>query len=107
PYRLPLLLAVVPSAAYLMKNEQPQVRAFAWMWLLASVAVLPSFIAYFKVNGQWNNLTVVDFWMALVIVPVLWHLCAKPNVGWLAGALLALTWYPPFQRRCHRPRFSM
>ena len=43
----------------------------AWL-AIGATEVLPTLLSYFKVNGYWNNLTIIDLWLALPVVAMIW-----------------------------------
>jgi hypothetical protein len=57
-------------------------RERASFWLLAALGAsqaLPALLAYAKVMGAWNNLTVIDLWMLLFAAPELVRALGAPT----------------------------
>ena len=48
-------------------------RAYLAAWLAVATETLPTLAAYFKYPGVWNNLVVLDYWLALVAIPFAWR----------------------------------
>jgi hypothetical protein len=74
PYRLFLAATFAPSAFYVAMRGQKSraLRQLFVAWLAIGVTeILPSVISYFKIWGFWNNLTIIDLWMALPVLGVI------------------------------------
>jgi hypothetical protein len=77
---------LVAAAAVVWMRGGDRAERAAWLALGAEVA--PSLLAYFKTTGTWNNLGIVDYWLALLVIPSLWRLVdVRAAAG---GALLLL-----------------
>ena len=77
PHRVLLfMLAPVAVSSLLLRHERAP-RDFATLWLCSGAGILPSFAAFMKVFGSWNNLVVFDVWSALLVVPWLWLTAAR------------------------------
>jgi hypothetical protein len=76
PYRMLLFFAFAPSLVYvaLRSRRSEGLRKLLAVWGAIGVTeVLPALLSYFKAWGYWNNLIIVDVWMAIPILGVLWH----------------------------------
>jgi len=74
PYRLFLAATFAPSAFYVAMRSQKNdgLRKLFVAWLAIGITeILPSLISYFKIWGFWNNLTIIDLWMALPVLGVM------------------------------------
>lgn len=78
-------------------------RPYLVLWLALGVTeVLPSLSAYFKVLGEWNNLTIIDVWLALCLAPAFPLILKKTANGkdrsrrkaHVFGAVLILSLFP-------------
>jgi len=110
PHRV---LLYAGAAWALIKVWWPNIslRPYLILWAALGVTeVLPSFSAYIKTFGLWNNLIIIDLWLSILLAPVLAKILflkapsATPSQtpaafihrhGWLIyGALLTLSLMP-------------
>jgi hypothetical protein len=80
-------LLVVCAALALTRRDAPAERA---AWLALGTATLPAFVSLLKANATWNNLGVVDYWLALLVVPATWRMLGARGGAVAAGALFLL-----------------
>lgn len=77
PHHAVLLVAGLMGAFRLLASPSPRGVAFLLCWVATGIEVLPSLLAYVKAMGSWNNLGVVDVWLAILALPVLWELLRR------------------------------
>jgi hypothetical protein len=97
PHRALLILLTIPALRFLYTSSLTG-RRYVVLWAATAVfSGLPNLSAYFKQMGAWNNLGILDLWMALAAWPVVYILAtdpsrASPLVRWLGRtAAVALT----------------
>ncbi|HEY8042527.1 MAG TPA: hypothetical protein VIF15_22150 [Polyangiaceae bacterium] len=81
PHRLVLALAFAPCALYLATRTRRDeaLRRMTLVWVTVGAAeVLPGIVAYARAWTDWSELTVLDLWMAMPVVAVLW-IAARPG----------------------------
>ena len=72
PHRALLLVLALPALRYL-HGLSVQGRRYVVLWLCtAAFSVAPNLSAYFKVMGAWNNLGILDVWLALAVWPAVY-----------------------------------
>src|SRR5260370_40484904 len=69
---LPISPCSIFIGMHARKNEELRKLALAWLGV-GLTEVVPAYVAYFKAWGFWNNLTIVDSWIAIPVLGVLWH----------------------------------
>ncbi len=88
PFRLALVVMAPICLAYLLRSRNGTARRYVLTWVLVGgAAVLPSLAAYLKIGGAQGNLRGIEFWLTLVITPVLWTLVfseERRGIRWAA-----------------------
>ncbi len=108
PHRL-LLWVGGACAVWWIWRPDPALRPYLLLWLgLGLTEVLPGLGGYFKAMGTWNNLGIVDLWLAVALGPLLARAFGEATAadgpgtpdavgrrGWLLfGAVLLLALIP-------------
>jgi hypothetical protein len=71
PHRLLLWVGGVCGVWWYWRPD-PALRPYLLLWLgLGLTEVLPGLAGYFKAMGTWNNLGIIDLWLAVGLVPLL------------------------------------
>jgi hypothetical protein len=78
PHRALLALSAGPALMALASRDDVRARRHLVCWLALGAATLPALVGYFKQNGVWNNLGVLDYWLALLVIPSLFHALRAP-----------------------------
>ena len=74
PHRLFVAVAFAPCALFLGMQGDEKLRKVLAAWAAIGLTeVLPSLGAYLKIWGSWNNLVIVESWMALPVLAVAIH----------------------------------
>jgi hypothetical protein len=95
-HRLPLWAAAPFCALHAFTSANERQRQDALLWLGAGLGALPALLAYAKHFGLWNNIVVIDVWLAILVVPTLLalsyeHIDLRPGLfGSATAAALAI-----------------
>jgi hypothetical protein len=74
PYRMLLMLTFAPSLLYVAMRSRGDLALQRLLVVWAAIGVTeiaPSLASYFKAWGFWNNLTIIDLWMAVPVIGAL------------------------------------
>jgi hypothetical protein len=72
PSRFMLWAASAPCVLLLVMRGDLARRRFIVAWAaIGATEVLPTLLSYFKAFSWWNNLTIIDLWVAMPVVAVL------------------------------------
>ncbi len=96
---LPLLLGGIAIVSGLRSRNRTVARFLIAYLVLGVIEVAPSVLAYLKPMGSWNNLTIIEVWATLPVVPLLLQLMRgdafgpspRRELAWLAGFSQAST----------------
>jgi hypothetical protein len=71
PHRLLLWVGGVCAVWWIWRPD-PALRSYLLLWLgLGLTEVLPGLAGHFKAMGTWNNLVIIDLWLAVGLAPLL------------------------------------
>jgi len=67
-----LLLLLLPFAGLYLSREQRWRSPLLILWVILGLCETgPALLSYCKVNGAWNNLSVIDVWLFVLVIPFL------------------------------------
>ncbi len=90
PHVTVLVVAAIVAMTQFLGMRGPGVSAFLACWVALGTEVVPALGSFLKQMGQWNNLTIVEVWLAVPTLPFFWIAIRRPNAS-LAAALPAAT----------------
>ncbi len=90
PHVTVLVVAAIVALTQLLGMRRPGVFTFLACWLALGAEVVPALGSFLKQMGQWNNLTIVEVWLAVPTLPAFWIAIKRPSAS-LSAALPAAT----------------
>jgi hypothetical protein len=77
PHRLILLLMFGIGFVRVVSSPAPRAAELLACWAALGIPVAGAVGGYLKVMGTWNNLTMLDLWLAVIAVPAMWDVAGR------------------------------